>query len=119
MLDVKLRKANKRIEELSEKLSQASMGVLNMRQMYEGATQEKLGLQQQNQNLQNMLTAVVAQGRGKFIRIKAKTLEELVKYAGIDSKIDGEDVILTVLTAEQVQEMQDDIDEELVEYDAV
>ena len=112
MLDVKLRKANKRIEELTEKLSQASMGILNMRNMYEGATQEKLGLQSQVSNLQSMLTAVVAQGRGKRVRIKAKTLEELVRYAGIDSKVDGEDVILTVLTVEQIKEMQDDIEED-------
>ena len=112
MLDTKLRKANKKIEELTEKLSQASMGILNMRQMYEGATQEKLGLQGQVSNLQSMLTALVSQGRSKSVRIKAKSLEALVKYAGVDTKADGDDVILTVLTMEQVQEMQDDIEED-------
>ncbi len=113
MVDVKLRKAQKRIEELTEQASQASMSVLNLRQMYEGAIQEKTVLTARLNNLSSMLTAVVSQGRGKFVRIKEKTLEDVSKYAGIDTKADDGDLILTVLTVEQVEEMQDEIDEEL------
>ena len=116
MRDERLIKAKKRIEELTANASELSMSVLNLRQMYEGATQEKLVLNQQLSNTQSMLTALVVQGRGKSVRIKAKSIENLDKYGGLDSKDEDGDLILTALTVEQVQEMQDDlmIDEEAV-----
>ena len=101
-----------RIKLLSEENSQLRMSVLNMRQMFEGATQEKLGLQSQVQNLQNMLTAAVVQGRGHSIKIKAKAIESVDQYAGLDSKVEDGDLILTALSAEQVEEMQIDLGED-------
>ena len=102
----------RKIQELQGENSQLRMSVLNMRQMFEGATQEKLGLQSQVQNLQNMLTAAVVQGRGHSIKIKAKAIESVDQYAGLDSKVEDGDLILTALSAEQVEEMQIDLGED-------
>ena len=102
----------RKIQELQGENSQLRMSVLNMRQMFEGATQEKLGLQSQVQNLQNMLTAAVVQGRGHSIKIKAKAIESVGNYAGLDSKVEDGDLILTALSAEQVEEMQIDLGED-------
>ena len=101
----------KRIQELQAENSQLRMSVLNMRQMYEGATQEKMQLQAQLGNLQTMLTATVSQSRGKTLRIKAKAIENVGDYAGLDTKVDDGDLILTALTVEQAEEMQADIEE--------
>ncbi len=111
MRDERLIKAKKRIDELNAKLSESSMSILNLRQMFEGATQEKMMLTNQLQNAQSMLTALVAQGRGKSVRIKAKSIENINKYAGLDSKDDDGDLVLTALTVEQVQEMQGDLED--------
>ena len=101
----------KRIQELMAENSQLRMSVLNMRQMYEGTTQEKMQLQSQLGNLQHMLTAAVSQGRGKSLRLKAKTLENVGDYAGLDTKVEDDDLILTALTVEQVEGMQADLEE--------
>lgn len=113
MVDKKLAKAQARIEELVAQGSQQAMSILNMRQMFEGVTQEKMVLQGQVQNLQNMLMGVVVQARGKHVTIKEKTFENIGKYAGIDTKLDDGDLVITALTVEQVEEMQADIDEEV------
>ncbi len=104
----------KRIQDLGQENSQLRMSVLNLRQMYEASVGEKQQLQATIANLQNMLTGAVVNGRGKSIRIKAKSLESLDQYAGLDSKVEDGDLILTALTVEQVEGMQADlgIDEE-------
>ena len=98
MVDVKLRKAVARIEQLERDLSQASMGVLNMRQMYEGAVQEKMGLQSQLTSMHRMLTGMLIQTRGKKLTIKARTLERIGDYAGVHTDVDGDDLIVSLVT---------------------
>ncbi len=105
MVDVRLRKAIARIEELTEQASQSAMGILNMRQMYEGAVQEKMGLESQVTSMHTMLTGVLHQARGKKITIKKKTLECIGDYAGVQTDVDGDDLVLTLVTKE-VDEME-------------
>lgn len=107
----KLRKAEVEIVQLRQQLAQASMGILNMRQMYEGAVQTKLGLEAQLQRTNQMLVAAVSQSRGGKLVIKEATFVKLDKYAGLDTKVDDGALILSVLTNEQVAEMQADIEE--------
>lgn len=101
----------RRINELTAENSQLRMSVLNMRQMYEGAVQEKLQLQGQVGNLENMLTAAVVNGRGNSLRIKQKAIESVGDFAGLDSKVEDDDLILTALTVEEVEGMQADLQE--------
>lgn len=113
MLDKKLAKAQARIEELVAQGSQQALSILNMRQMFEGATQEKMILQGQVQNLENMLMGVIVQARGKRMVIREKTFEKISEYAGIDTKVEDGDLTLTALTVTQVEEMQADLNEEV------
>lgn len=116
----KLKKALARIEELTQQSQQASMGLLNMRQMYEGAVQEKQQMTAQINNLQTMLTALVIQGRGKKVTIKAASFAKVSEVAGLDTKLnDNEDLIISSLTHEDVEAMQDDLEEDEVEAEAV
>lgn len=108
----RLKKARVQIEELKGQLSQSSMGLLNMRQMYEGAIQEKQQLQAQARNLETMLIAAVSQSRGKTLTLKKKSLENIQKFAGLDTKVEDGDLILSALTVEEVQALQEDLDEE-------
>ena len=110
MADGRLRKARERVEELTAQASQSAMSILNLRQMYEGAIQEKTILQSQLANLQGMLTALVSQGRGKSVTIKEKSLANVSRYAGIDTKAADGNLVLTALTVEAVQAMQEEID---------
>ena len=105
MVDVKLRKALTQIGQLTEEVRQASMGILNMRQMYEGAVQEKMGLESQVTSMHTMLTGVLHQARGKKITIKKKTLERIGDYAGVQTDVDGDDLVLSLVTRE-VDEME-------------
>ncbi len=111
MADVKLRKAQDAVASLTEQLSQASMGILNMRQMYEGATQEKLVLQSQLQSTSNMLVGILHQTRGKSITLKKATFEKIRGYAGLDTKEDNGKLILTLVTVEEAEEMEEEIDD--------
>ena len=108
MVDVKLKKANEKITNLQQQLAQSNMGLLNMRQMYEGATQEKMALQQRLASIERMLVALVIQGRGKKATIKEATLAKLSNFAGINTSAEGEDLLLTAVSVEQLEEMQAD-----------
>ena len=84
---------------------------MNLRQMYEGVTGEKQGIQMQLANVQQLLTAVVVSSRGKKLTIKAKVLESLSDYAGIDTKADDDgNLSIMALTIAEVAAMQEDID---------
>ena len=108
MVDVKLKKANEKITVLAQQLAQSNMGLLNMRQMYEGATQEKMALQQRLASIERMLVALVIQSRGKKATIKEATLAKLSNFAGINTSAEGEDLLLTAVSVEQMEEMQAD-----------
>lgn len=97
-------KAHNRIKELSTENSQLRMSVLNLRQLYEGAVQEKMQLQGQAENAQRMLTAAVVNGRGKSLRIKKKAIETVHEYAGLQADEVGGDLVLTAVK----EEPQDD-----------
>ena len=111
MVDVKLRKAKKKIEELQGEAAQLRMSILNIRQMYEGSIGEKTVLQNRLTNIEQLLTAAVVSSRGKTLTIKEKTFGTLTDFAGIDTKdVDG-NLVLTALTVAEVEAMQDEIDE--------
>lgn len=114
MATTKIKKMQKRIDELTAQASQSAMSVLNMRQMFEGVTQEKLAITGQLNNMQAMLTATIHQSRGKTIKIKAATLEKIDTYGGITPTQAGEDIILTLVTREELAENEFDplVDEE-------
>ena len=93
-------KAEARIKELVAENSQLRMSVLNLRQMFETTTQEKLQLQAAVDNAQMMLTAAVVNGRGKSIRIKKKAIETVHEYEGLQAdEVDG-DLVLTAVKAD-------------------
>jgi hypothetical protein len=106
-----LQKANALIKELQLQLSQTRMSVLNMRQMYEGAVQEKIAASQQHGAVSRMLTAAIIQNRGKKLTIKESTFDQLDKYAGIDTKVEGGDLQLFAVTKEEMAGMLQDIEE--------
>ncbi len=103
-VDVKLRKALAKIVKLEQDLSQASMGVLNMRQMYEGAVQEKMGLEAHVARMSTMLTGVLQQTRGKSVTLKKKTLERSGDYVGVQADVDGDDLVLMLVTRKERDE---------------
>lgn len=111
MVDAKLRKAKKKIEELEGQAAQLQMSIMNFRQMYEGSIGEKNVLQNRLANVEQLLTAAVVSSRGKTVTIKEKTFDTLSNFAGIDTQAVDGSLILTALTTEQVTAMQEDIDE--------
>jgi len=117
MLDVKLRKAQKKIVELSQQLQQAQMGVLNMRQMYEGVVGEKQSLQHQLQRANSLVLAAVVNARGKTLTIKEATFNKLGEFAGVDTKDDNGNLILTALTVADIEAMQEEIEQQMVEQE--
>ncbi len=110
MATTKIKKMQKRIDELVTQGSQLSMSILNMRQMYEGSIQEKQAITGQLNNMQAMMTATIHQARGKTIKIKAATLEKIEDYGGIVPTQDGENIVLTLLTREELAAKQNDFD---------
>ena len=111
MVDAKLRKAKKKIEELEGQAAQLQMSIMNFRQMYEGSIGEKNVLQNRLTNVEQLLTAAVVSSRGKTVTIKEKTFDTLSNFAGVDTQAVDGSLILTALTTEQVTAMQEDIDE--------
>ncbi len=101
----------KRIKELAAENSELRMSILNMRQMYEGAIQEKMQFQGQANNLQQMLTAAVIGTRGKTLKISKKAIDSVGDYGGLDSMVVDDNLHLTALTYEQIEEMQADLEE--------
>ncbi len=113
MMSKRWKKAKAQVEDLEGQAAQLRMSILNIRQMYEGSIGEKTVLQNRLANVEQLLTAVVVNGRGKSVTLKEKTLKGLDQYAGIDTKAqDDGSLILTALTIAEVEAMQDEIDEE-------
>ena len=109
----KLKKAEERIEQLVAEGNQLSMSILNIRQMYEGCVGEKAGLSMQVTNVSHLLVGAALTGRGKSLTIKAKTLESLGDYAGVDTKaLENGDLVVTALTHEEIAAMREEIEEE-------
>ena len=113
LVDTKLRKAKKRIEELQAESTQLRMSVVNMRQMYDSSIGEKNQLQALLENTNQILVAAVAGSRGKTITIKKKVIDNIANFAGLDTKDADGDLVLTALTVAEVQAMQDEIDDEV------
>ena len=113
MVDRKLEKTENKLASIREENQQLRMSVFNIRQMYEASIGEKQALQAQHQQMQTMLTGLLAQARGKTATIKAKTFALIQEgnFAGIDTKLSGEDLVLTIITQEQMEEMIADIQE--------
>jgi hypothetical protein len=111
LADKKLKRVQEQVSGLQEQLRAAQFQVLNMRQMYEGAVQEKLGLQNQLQRTTTMLIGAVVQSRGKTLTLKEATLGKLNGYAGIDTQASDGNLVLRAISVEELQAMQEDIDE--------
>lgn len=80
------KKVRKVIVQKNQEMSQLRFQLLNMRQMYEGAIQEKLSLQQQANQWHQALAAAVIQAGKKGLRITAQTLENLPEAGRVVSE---------------------------------
>ena len=122
MVSVKLKKANVKLDKLTQENHDLRMSILNIRHMYEGAIGERDMMGGRVAAIESMLVAVVTNTDAKKVIISKATFENLDKYAGVDSVSVDDTLILTALTVEEVEQLQSEIDEmqdEIVEAEIV
>jgi hypothetical protein len=112
MLDKKLAKAQERNINLEQQLQSARMQILNFRQMYEAAIQERQGIQMALGRTQQILIGLILQSKGGKAVLREKTFAKLAEYAGYDTEVDGEDLILTPVSVSDVEDMEAEIEEQ-------
>lgn len=96
-----------RVAVMTEENAQLRMSVLNIRQMYESVVGEKHMLNGQLGTANQILMAAVVSSKGQTMTVKAKHLANLDDYAGIDTKDQNGDLVLTALTVAEVAAMEE------------
>lgn len=112
MTDKKLEKAKQRITQLEQQVASARMSILNMRQMYEAAVQEKQGIRAQLERSTQIIVALAIQGRGNKAVLKEKTFAKLSEFQGYDQTVDGGDLVITAISAGDYEDMKANLEEE-------